>query len=316
MKKLILSMLILTITQITFAQNTIAKFKFEEAEQAFVNNNYKQTISKLDEAETLLESTNPKIIHLKILAQYKLIEENPYDDFKIVESAKKLSANYLKEYESLPSNEDKYREIYTISEHLKNLPNTIQEFNNKKKEKLGEEENKKINKIISEQKASENFKNFVFYSDFKIGLTLDETYKLYPDFKKNYKVNDKNELIIIPKNYTNEYQPSGIYVKNDIVYGYYINFYTLKVDDDKYTLGTDTTNKILERLNNEFQFSPVEEITEKTEYLSGEPFLTKTINYTWSKNNKTIILSFTKIKYQGVNEIGIGFNSKDLSLIK
>ncbi|MGM5470887.1 hypothetical protein ACS386_11475 [Flavobacteriaceae bacterium LMO-SS05] len=317
MKKLSLLFLLVVTAQIAIAQNsTIAKFKYEEAEQAFVNNDYKQAISKLDEAETLLGSTNPKLLHLKISAQFKLIEEKPYDDFKIIESAKKLSTNYLKDYESLSGNEDKYRDIYIIAEYLKTLPNTIQDFNNKRKEKLAEDESKKANEILSKQKADENFKNFVFYTDFKIGLTLEETYKLYPAFKKNYKFKDTSGFTIAAKDNPNDYQPTGLFVKNNIIYGYYINFYSIKVDDDNYKAGTTTVNKILDRLNNEFQFNPVQATSESTTNVSGDSFYTKVISYTWSKNDKTIILSFSQSKHMGENLSSVSIHSKDESLTK
>ena len=158
MKKLIPTLTLLVISQFTFSQNnTIAIFKFEEAEQAFENKDYKLTISKLDETEKLLGSTNPKILYLKISAQYKLIEEHPFDDFKLIESAKKLSAKYLKEFERLSGNEDKYRKIYFISEQLKDFPNTYQEFEILKKEeeeklrrKEIEAENVRLKKIETE----------------------------------------------------------------------------------------------------------------------------------------------------------------------
>jgi hypothetical protein len=316
MKKIIFLTLLLFIVQIAYTQNnTVAKFKFEEAEQAFVNNDYKQTISKLDEAEVLLKATNPKILHLKISAQFKLIEQDPYNDYRIVENAKKLSANYLKEYGEISGNEDKYREIYIIGEYLKNLPNTIQEFNNKKNEKLTKEETKKSNEIKNNQKAEENFKNFVFYADFKIGLTLDETYKLYPAFKKNHKIKGPNNFVIMPKNNSNNYQPTGLYVKNNIVYGYYINFYTLKADDDNYTAGAAIVNEILDRLKNEFQINPVQATSESTTNIPGGTSYTKAITYTWSKNNKTIILGFSQSIYLGKNISGVSINSTDESLI-
>lgn len=76
MKKIILlTILIIATAQITIAQNTIAKLKFEEAEEAYVNNDFELTLSTLKEVETLLKSTNPRILYLQILAQTKIIEK-------------------------------------------------------------------------------------------------------------------------------------------------------------------------------------------------------------------------------------------------
>ena len=145
MKKIILlAILIIATAQFTFAQNaTIAKLKFEEAEEAYSNNNYESTIRKLDEVETLLNSTNPKILYLKINAQSKLINSNPYGDFTLLDNARKLSAKYLKDYETLEGNEEKYRDIYKISEMLAySYPATLQEFENKIKQLKADKEEK------------------------------------------------------------------------------------------------------------------------------------------------------------------------------
>ena len=127
-KTLLLTILIFVTAQFIFAQNTIAKFKYEEAEEAYSNSNFDMALRKLTEVETLLGSTNPKISYLKINSQSKIIERNPLNDYPLLESARKLSAQYLKDYENLPDNEDKYRDIYKISERLTKYPATKQDF--------------------------------------------------------------------------------------------------------------------------------------------------------------------------------------------
>jgi hypothetical protein len=53
MKKIILLTFLLFATfQFSVAQNTIAKLKFEEAEEAYVNNNFELALTKLKEVET------------------------------------------------------------------------------------------------------------------------------------------------------------------------------------------------------------------------------------------------------------------------
>jgi len=125
MKKIILLTLILIASsQISIAQQAIAKIKYEEAEEAFSTNDFKTTVLKLDEAETLLKATNPRIMYLKILAQSKIIEKAPLNDYKILENTRQLCAKYLLEYESIPNNEDKYRDVYKASEALTEYPET------------------------------------------------------------------------------------------------------------------------------------------------------------------------------------------------
>lgn len=321
MKKLIF-LIFLTVTslQSAMAQTSIAKLKFEEAEEAYASNNFELTLTKLDEAEKILKSTNPKILYLKILAQVNIIKSDPYKDFAILENAKKLSAKYLNEYDNLPNNEDKFRDIYKISGELKKYPNTIQEFNLQKKQFIADEESRKSNETLTKQNAEDAFKSFVFYSDFKIGLSLEDTYNLYPVYKKSYKVDYKvkNEkgFLISPKKATGQYEPSALIVVNNIVCGYAITFYSLKVDDAQYSIITKSTTGILERLNNKFLFNPTESVTENHSLVSGKDFYTKAITYTWLKNNKTITLSVMKSTYLGENLSSLTLSSIDEDLIK
>ena len=123
MKKIILlTFILLFSTQFAIAQQAIAKLKFEEAEEAFSTNDFETTISKLNEIETILKGSNPKVMYLKILAQSKIVEKSPLKNYKTLESTRKLSAKYLEDYENVPNNEDKYREIYNIDESLKKYP--------------------------------------------------------------------------------------------------------------------------------------------------------------------------------------------------
>lgn len=117
MKRLLtLCTLLLAVTISATAQNTIAKIKYEEAEEAFARQDFKTTIERLDEAKKLLKSTNPKILHLRILAAQNLIKGEPDFDYGLIEQFKKDAKYYLEQYEN--SDEDKYREVYKASEFV------------------------------------------------------------------------------------------------------------------------------------------------------------------------------------------------------
>ena len=133
MKKIItLAFILIATTQFAFAQQAIAKIKYEEAEEAYTANNFELTVTKLNEVETILKSTNPRVMYLKIMAQNAIINKNPYKDFEILKSTRFLINKYLKDYETLPDNEDKYRDIYKVSEALKKLPDhTAKAFSQK-----------------------------------------------------------------------------------------------------------------------------------------------------------------------------------------
>lgn len=109
------------------AQETIARFKYEDAEKAFVAENYQECINNLDEAEKLLGKTAPNILHLKILAQHKLIEKDPYGDFELLEALHIGCATYLRDYD-IAGLEEKYRDVYEVQNAIKEFPKTQAEY--------------------------------------------------------------------------------------------------------------------------------------------------------------------------------------------
>ena len=117
MKKILLAIFLIALIQIVFAQNSIAKLKYEEAEEAYSLNNFELVLSKIKEVEILLKSTNPKLLHLKILTLDQLVKQPAFkNDPELIAGLQKDCALYLKKYESLQSNEEKYREVFKISE--------------------------------------------------------------------------------------------------------------------------------------------------------------------------------------------------------
>jgi len=234
MKKLILfSVLIIATVQFTFAQNTIAKLKFEEAEEAYTNNNFELTLTKLNEVETLLKATNPRILYLQILAQSKIIEKNPLGDYVIIENARNSINKYLKDYENLPDNEDKYREIYKISESFVKYPATKQDFDLaletnrlkaeadrlEQKKKIEAEVARQINVLFEkskeEQRINLNASRFIdslcANYHFKRGLTKAEFISFNPEASR----------IITRLNKVREYNNEIIYANLNVKMGIY-----------------------------------------------------------------------------------------------
>lgn len=172
MKKIfLLALLIISSAQLSLAQATIAKLKFEDAEEAFALGNYELTLSKQKDVEALLKSTNPKIIYLQILAQTKIIEKNPLNDWLLLKNTRILADTYLKDYENLPDNEDKYRDVYKAGESLKKWPGTVVEFSESKSKM--EQEQDKIYLQTHENDRSRNYINRLAEKHkFKKGLNL------------------------------------------------------------------------------------------------------------------------------------------------
>jgi hypothetical protein len=126
--KLILVLTILTFT--AHAQNAIAKIKYEQAEEAFEKNDFAVTLVKLDEAQKLLGSTNPKVLYLRLMAAKGIIANGKFDWEFLVE-ARKNAAYYIKQYSEMQGIEEKFRQVYEFSEALETLPQTKALFDEK-----------------------------------------------------------------------------------------------------------------------------------------------------------------------------------------
>ncbi|MEO5775539.1 MAG: hypothetical protein ABIQ27_01460 [Flavobacterium sp.] len=299
MKKIAALTLLLIITaQSTFAQNNIAVLKYEEAEEAYSAANYELTISKLKEVETMLKTTNPKILYLRISAQSKIIEGNPFGEFAIIGNTKKLAAKYLADYSKLPNNEEKYKDIYKISEKLKSLPNTIQEFETQKKQYAQADESRKLDVIANQKRDEENFMNFVYNKEYKMGLTLEETINAYPLFKKHYKIKNKTDdtydYVIARKDGVAFEAFVSFFLKNNRTIGYYVNvigsIYDVRTENDQ--VSQKIALDIVNTLKKEFNFDPI--VTTKETPTAGYSS-NSTTDYTWKKNNKTFFITHSRL---------------------
>lgn len=131
MRKFLLLLLfsILAGSVTTFAQNSIAKLKFEEAEEAFAANNYSVSLKKVREVEAILKSQNPKTIYLKIINLAKIGLKDPYANSELMVECNTLCNKYLVEFDNITDLEDKYKSVYNIYESVKKYPTTLTEYN-------------------------------------------------------------------------------------------------------------------------------------------------------------------------------------------
>lgn len=145
MKILFLSVFISLFWVSTYAQETIAKFKYEDAEKAFISEDYETCISLLNETEKLLGQTAPNILHLKILTQYKLFKKNPYESYGALNALRNNCNTYLAKYD-IAGLEEKYREVYEVQNVINDYPRTQAEFETMAKA-IADEKNRKLSKI-------------------------------------------------------------------------------------------------------------------------------------------------------------------------
>ncbi|GGH06023.1 formylglycine-generating enzyme family protein [Sphingobacterium alkalisoli] len=144
MKKYLIILLTLLICSYTRAQSTVAKFKYEDAEKAFYNGDYQSCISLLDETEKLLGKSAPNILYLRILAESKILEVDPYTKYEQIEKLRSLCSQYLQNYD-IAGLEGKYRDVYELSGKLPKAANQTQLT------QLGEAEHaKQLERIIAE----------------------------------------------------------------------------------------------------------------------------------------------------------------------
>jgi hypothetical protein len=130
MKKLFLFLCLVVLNATVHAQNAIAKIKYEQAEEAFAKDDYAVTLVKLDEAQKLLGSTNPKILYLRLMAAKGIIANGKFD-WDFLTEARKNTAYYIKQYSEMQGIEEKFRQVYEFSETLETLPATKEAFDQK-----------------------------------------------------------------------------------------------------------------------------------------------------------------------------------------
>jgi TPR repeat protein len=127
MKPIYFLLLLSLFATTSFGQNTIAQLKYEDAEVAFTKEDYATTLTKLVEAEKILGSSNRKILYLKIMAQSKLIEHQPKTDLEQMVKAKQDIDFYLKNYDK-GELDDKYRDVYRVSEKFGHFAITVKDI--------------------------------------------------------------------------------------------------------------------------------------------------------------------------------------------
>jgi hypothetical protein len=152
MKKitLLLGLTILFAYQLN-AQVALAKLKFEDAESEYNNGKYANALTKLKDAERLFGKVNPPILHLKILIQDKLFQNNS-EDYNSLFDLQKNCAIFLRDYADVEGLEEKFRDVYRISERYNSLPKNQSELDVfiAKKNKEKEAKRALIKKVLQE----------------------------------------------------------------------------------------------------------------------------------------------------------------------
>ena len=110
--------------------------KYEAAKEAFYVENYDEASLLIKEAKKSYKSIPPKVAYLEILINDKLIENNPYNDFLILDETRKLVKIYKNKYVKFQN--DNYQKVLQIGENLNQYPKDLASFNTLKEEKQKE----------------------------------------------------------------------------------------------------------------------------------------------------------------------------------
>lgn len=124
MISLILTLCLLGCSLGIFAQNAVADLHFESAEKAYNAGNYKEVLTKLNDTEKLSGPTS-KTLYLRIITQDKVLKSSGlYADesnFELLTDLRYNAETYL-EVMADQGLDDRYRAVFTISEHVKSYP--------------------------------------------------------------------------------------------------------------------------------------------------------------------------------------------------
>lgn len=112
--------------QLSYGQKSV-DVKYEAAKEAFYIENYEEAYLLIKEAKKIYKSIPPKVAYLEILINDKLIKNNPYNDFLILDETRKLVKIYKNKY--VKFQDEKYKEIIQIGDSLNQYPKDLETFN-------------------------------------------------------------------------------------------------------------------------------------------------------------------------------------------
>jgi hypothetical protein len=156
MKKVIqITLLFLLVYQVSFAQNN-DEIKYNEALEAYRQENYEVAVSKILEAKPLYRTVPPKVLYIEIMAKAEIIKINPFSDFALLDGTRKLAAKYLTDNSTRKNKY--YNDIQNVTNELYTFPKDKVTFNALKeseereraKIKLDKEKKEKQRKIKAE----------------------------------------------------------------------------------------------------------------------------------------------------------------------
>jgi hypothetical protein len=106
--------------------------QYEMAMQAFDQNDLRTADSLVKILKPQNKSKRPKIIFLEIKVNMKLIEENPFLDFSLIENTRKITDEFIKKNQNNIYQNDNLKTAVSFYNELKQYPADRISFNNQK----------------------------------------------------------------------------------------------------------------------------------------------------------------------------------------
>ena len=279
------------------AQSKLGQLKFQDAEELFAKDDFNGALLKLEDAEKLTGKTNPPMLYLRIQSLNGLFLADPYANYKTLESLRKSTATFLKEFENVKGIDDKYRDVYKIGESLSAYPKDYESFAAAKTSSKIKKEDKALKEKVADTQKDNAFMDFNYYTDYNMGITLAEAkerngkyFKRIYEFPIPAEYEIKERGIAVATKNMDLINAPGFFILNNRVCGAY-GMIESTSDNSEFSHNKEYTNKLVTEWSSRFGFSP--EI--KTSESSAKKITANTTTYTWRKNSKMVRLSSSQL---------------------
>ncbi|WP_034258657.1 hypothetical protein [Altibacter lentus] len=229
-------------------------------------------------------------LHPKYIEFYKSVENNISAVSNITALYGLLQKASGKITEEILVQERKDWDQLTMTAYQEKYPNWIQIIE-------GKPQKVKAETVVSNPANDENFMDFMYFKNYRLGLTEDEVKKTYPAFKRVYKTKNETDgtfdYSIARKDNVYQGDLIGFYIKNNRTIGYYATIFgvfdrIIYTDETALVKVNEIKNELIAKLG----FEPAEKITETP--TAG--YISNTMTtYVWEKNDKIIALNYSKL---------------------
>lgn len=130
-RKLLVFTLLFFSIQLSFAQKKSVAILKQEAAQAYENENYELTVSKVNQLSSVFKEVPPQYLAFRIKALNTIVAQNPYKDYSAIETTRNFISSYLAKFAK--KRDSYYNSILEIRDVFETYPKSESVFIAKKK---------------------------------------------------------------------------------------------------------------------------------------------------------------------------------------